>query len=607
MSDRRLEEVRSELRSRGYLDHSVERLLLQDALRPEQPWGMLLRLASKVALLAGVPLALFLTLGLAARNGHLASSAFDLLPLFLHLLPPAVAIPGLAFLLLAGILALVLRFSHARRIGAVSLTLALLTAAAAVALVLFQGRALWASLPAVALVALGLLLPVLALAFFKLIHGGLLGLSVRLAERAPEGRLSQRTWWALGTLVLVLLGMLPVVLELRGGQEGPPASLPSDPRARVLVVGVDGVLPEELGYLMDNGELPAIAARLQGGGTLATYRRIAQAPASFWITVATGLPSGDHGMESVDAYRPLGVRRPLGWSGWLRHYWSGIAQPLGLVEYQAVLAHQRKAHTFWELAARGGAPVLVVNWWGTFPVEELPGAVVAHGAHQLLRGSAGEGSGAVFPSELQGELAASARDREALERQVELPAALSLGRDDLLWKALLPDAFYLQAFRQGLAAMPRAAALYLPALDIADDQGGAAGQGGLGAVAFGDLVRSQLRSLDRLLGEVEGFDTVLLVFDPGRRDKRPEVEGRVLLWRQERCGGDAAVLAPRDLASALLRGLGLPQSRELPAPPTHCTWPAPSLEIATFGERKGADPAAQGEEYLENLRSLGYL
>src|ERR1700720_4663030 len=48
-----LERARLELRRLGYLDHGLERFLLQDALRPRQPLRTMALLALKVGLLAG--------------------------------------------------------------------------------------------------------------------------------------------------------------------------------------------------------------------------------------------------------------------------------------------------------------------------------------------------------------------------------------------------------------------------------------------------------------------------------------------------------------------------------------------------------------------------
>ncbi|MEO1366617.1 MAG: hypothetical protein AAFX50_05535, partial [Acidobacteriota bacterium] len=110
--------VRSELRRLGYLDHQVERFLLQDALRRTPPWRAIGQLAFKVALLIGAPSSVLGALALGAGNGHLRHSPTDVLPLTLHLMVPAVLGLAAAFLVLAGLLALLVRVTHSRRIEA---------------------------------------------------------------------------------------------------------------------------------------------------------------------------------------------------------------------------------------------------------------------------------------------------------------------------------------------------------------------------------------------------------------------------------------------------------------------------------------------------------
>ncbi|HET7041835.1 MAG TPA: hypothetical protein VFI13_07440, partial [Gemmatimonadales bacterium] len=284
-------------------------------------------------------------------------------------------------------------------------------------------------------------------------------------------------------------------------------------------------------------------------------------------------------------------------------------------EYRPVLANRRRAFTVWELASRGGGPVLAVNWWGTFPAEPLPGLVVAHGAFQLLA----EGTrGAIAPDLEKSGAENLVRDTRnskgggggGFDRRLAAalpPSAAASVRE----RALLPDRFYRRIFEERLASPsgpPRAAALYLPGLDIAAD-----GWKG-GDVAFADLVRAELSDADRLLaGALQGVGTVVVVLDPGRR--REGGEGRVLIWRRGGCGEtgremreEMREVSPEAVASALLRALGLPQSRELPAPPAGCRWAPAHAVIPGYGEpRRPQAPTAEGGEYLESLRSLGYL
>lgn len=607
-----LDEVRSELRRLGYLNHGFGRFLLQDALRPQRPWPTLLRLTLKVGLLAGLVLAIPLALGLVIANAAPEPDpldvALDTLGLFLHLFLPISAAVALGFLVLCGIVLAVLRFSHVKRIETLSLAVSLLVGALGLLLALQGVRMLLAESQLPVLVALGLAAPVAIYLLIKLVYHGLLTLAIRFTDTAPGGRLFSRRWLGWAILAGAFLLTLPAVLSARRSEAPPaPAALPVAPGERVLLIGIDGVLPEELDYLLALGDLPTLASLARGGAQVWSYPRKNEPPAAFWTTIATGVPGPDHGVASLDSFRPLGVRTPLARNGPLRGWWSGVEVPLGLAEYRPLLANRRDAFTVWELASRGGAPVLAVNWWATFPAEEVPGLVVAHGAWQLLQDGA---EGAVAPAEGRSSLTALARgaarpvgDGTEARLAAALPAEERAG---VLRRALIPDRFYRQVFERELARQPRAAALYLPALDIAAD-----GWKG-GDVAFADLVRAELRAADQLLGRsLSGIGTVAIVLDPGRR--RHAGGGRIVLWRRGiACGAPrprgASALAPEAVASALLRTLGLPQSEQLPVPPAVCLWPEPPLVITGYGER-GQRPTQgpEGREYLESLRSLGYL
>jgi hypothetical protein len=592
-----LEGVRSELRRLGYLDHGFERFLLQDALRPRQPARTLLLLTAKVGLLSGLALALVLALALAVANGNLTASPLDVAALSLHLFPPISIATGLAFLALCGVILLVIRLYHVRRIETLSLAVALAAGAGLLSFALRIGQEVLAEGRLSQVAILVIATPPVVYALIKLVYQGLLTLAIRFTEEAPLGRLFSRRWLGLAILSAIALLTVPAVVSARRAPVQAPAALPTGPGDRVLLLGIDGVLPQEAEYLMNLGELPALG-RLAREGRVLTYRRKAEPPASFWTAVATGVPGPDHGVSSLDSFLPLGVKTPLARNGPLRAWWSRVAVPLGLAEYRPILANRRRAFTVWELASRGGEPSLAVNWWATYPVEPIPGLVVAHGAFQLLKDQA---AGTVAPVSAAPGLAALARallDGPDPRLAAALPPTEAAS---VLERALRPDRFYREVFARGLTDAPRAAALYLPGLDIAADRW----QGG--DVAFADLVRSELAETDGLLARsLDGVGTVAVVLDPGRRQVGGE--GRVILWRRQGCVAARAAASPESVASALLRALGLPQSGELPPPPGGCRWPPPPVVVAGYGEpRRGTPPGIESAEYLESLRSLGYL
>jgi len=643
-SEAELEQARLELRRLGYLDHGLERFLLQDALRPRQPLRRMALLAVKVGLLTGAVLAAVLAVALVVANGSVAATPLDLPVLFVHLFPPAAAAAAAAFVVLASAVLLVLRFYPVRRIEAVALATALVAGLAGLALGLWQARETLAASGMTQRLALALGAAAAAYALVRLVYQGLLALAIRFTERPPAAGRDAWHWrrWASGAvLAAVLLLAVPVMLAARDVGAPPPPLLPVAPGERVLAVGLDGVLPEEVEYLLRRGDLPAMAELARRGGRLLAYARPDEPPAAFWTSLATGLLPPGHGVAALDSFLPLGVRTPLARSGFLRAYLHRVEVPLHLAEYRPVLANRRSAFTFWELASRGGAPVLAVNWWATFPAPPLPGLVLAHDAYQLLRQGA---AGAVSAREEAPELQRAARAAAAVPlaqagdggdggpggsggtngaggssgsggsgapgaRRLLLSALAPAEAVAVAERAVRPDELYRQVFADRLfrmASPPRAAALYLPGLDIA-----AAGWSG-GDVAWADLVRAELGAADRLLARAlaqPGWGSVAVVLDPGRR--RRGSGGRVLLWQRRGCGGGPAATTPEAVASGLLRTLGLPQSAELPAPPAQCRWPEPPAVVAGYGRpqprRLPGAPADGGDEYLQNLRSLGYL
>ncbi len=602
----RLDQVRGQLRRMGYLDHSVERFLLQDALRPQRAVRTVVLLSVKVGLLGGALAALVAALFLAAVNGLTRTAPLDVVPLFLHLVPPLAVLVGLSFLVLAGVMVLILFLSHTRRIEAVSFAIAVVTALAALGMLLVRGRDLIEKLERWQQVALGGLVLLIVVGVVRIVQSGLLSLSIRLMDHAPERRASRWLWRGLLVAAAATAGMtLPAFFGVAREVPSIPASLPTRPGARAVLIGVDGVLPEELAFVRASGGLPGLDQRLANGGILLRYPRPAVPPASFWTTVATGIGDPDHGMVSLDSFQPVGLSGTLSRSGWFRWYWSTIGRATGLARYQPVLAHERRAPAFWELAARGAVPGLAINWWGTFPAAADAGLVLAHGGYQLL---AEEVEGAVAPGERIAEL----RNQQArlVGTAVEPALASVLGAENFAAvreQALRPDAFYRDVFREHLGPTVSAAALYLPALDVLP------GLVDLGAVAFGALVRWQLHEVDALIASLDPtIDIVVVVFDPGRRGPSTGAKGRALLWRRDGCRDDGELvgdteIAPAAIASALLRTLGLPQSRELAEPPAMCQWPSPSLRLDSFGVRDSGAVGAAGDTYLENLKSLGYL
>ena len=604
MSDpRSLELARRELQRLGYLKHRVERFLLSDAVSAAGEPRAFLLVSIKVGLLAGTLLALANVLVLGVANDLFRAAPADLLPLFAHLWPPLVLFCALGFVAAAGGFLFALRLFPRRSLEVLILGVAFVATGTLFGWAVFRARDVLFDLGRGPRVVAAIVLPLLAAGVAKLLANGLLSLAIRLTRLTPRERLvSRRTILAVLGGTLGLLTAVALAWPEAKRVVAPPA-LPMAPGETVAFVGLDGILPGELDYLLARGALPELARRIAAGGVVARYARPAGVePAELWTTFATGVDSTRHGVGAVDGYRPVGLESTLSRSGPWTYWFRFVARPLRVAEHRPILAGRRRAFAFWELAAHGGAPVAAVNWWATYPAAPIPGLIVAHGAFQLLSGHA---DGAVSPSNRAADLAALAAATSAGAFGETLAAALpEEPAKSALDKAMRPDRFYREVARREDAA--RALAVYLPGIDLV-------AEGWLGGdVAFADLVRTQLLETDALLAALAARQTVILVADPGRRGGE---EGRVLFLRA-RCrsrsvtGAPAVApeVAPKEVAASLLRALGLPQSAELPPPSTLCDWPEPPAVVDSYGEPSGhtETPAGTGD-YLENLRSLGYL
>jgi hypothetical protein len=102
-------------------------------------------------------------------------------------------------------------------------------------------------------------------------------------------------------------------------------------------------------------------------------------------------------------------------------------------------------------------------------------------------------------------------------------------------------------------------------------------------------------------------DLAVFVLDAGRREPGGVVAFRGPLARETA----SATLEPGDLAPTVLAVLGVPAARDV-AGKVRADLLAPgaatSETVATWGRRRtGAPPSVDPKEYVENLRSLGYL
>jgi hypothetical protein len=270
-----------------------------------------------------------------------------------------------------------------------------------------------------------------------------------------------------------------------------------------------------------------------------------------WTDLATGVSGTRHGIRALEWVRPFrlpALRPPFGTS-W---YFRGVGLALGTVSRSPVSAWERRSLAFWEVAASAGLPSLAVGWWASGP---WPNATVVENREVLAHAATGSDADVVATAEF--------------ERRVE---GKTLGT------------------------------VYLPGADIVREQPPAR-----------RVVLARIRSLlERLIDRARAGQIALVVL---AADSHPVAGslGRMVVFDGSSLRSRMVRIAPEDVAPSLLARAGVPPARDLPGRPAVSLFAPGSLEtagVATYGDRippESAAPKESDREYLEKLKSLGYL
>jgi hypothetical protein len=453
-----------------------------------------------------------------------------------------------ADLAIAGILAVLLAVIADRsRAPAGTATAWGLAAAAAVFFLWIAGAySLSRDLPARALLW-GAPVALAALILARGVRSGFLARAYAHSKVLP-GRPRRRVFLA-AAVAGVLVALAIFSSSSRRNRPAAPPVLPSPRGGAIAVIAVDGLALDAPGSDGLSGLRELLATGVTGW-----WPARAAAPPEIWSDLATGEPPARHGVRALARVRPrgspAGVRPPLGTAWYLRH----LGPQLRLVVNSPVSAADRRRLAFWEVAASAGLPAAAVGWWASGP---WPGADVV-GNEEILAGAA-DGISA---------------DRRAID-----------------------------AFRLRRRGGQQVAAVYLPGLDILRDQGG---------------TQVRLRAVDQLhlfLEEevsraVAGQQAlVILAVDS---HAATSALGRMVVF-DGRLPVKTLRIRWEDVAPSILARAGVPAAADLPGRPVAALFPPGTLEtttVSTYGPRsapEGARSAATDREYLQKLKSLGYL
>jgi len=370
-----VDDLRKQLRDRGYLTHGIERWFALDPWSSRAFWVELAIVAAKAAVLIAAfglvpPVAIMV-----ARNHPLtALETLEIAGLY------AAAWLAAAFVLIVCIgLLLKLRPAVAvdtpRTLLVISLaTSALLTACIVVWWFRFDTTA---SLPE--LIAGAVTTVIFLTTSTIIVSAALLSFSIYELHRVPAlHRRSRAVPLTIAAAILVGLLFLPAYAATEVNPAEPPQVVTTPTQRRIALVAVDGLTFDVFSSRADLAHEFAAALRSQPVDGTTTER---------WATIGTGTPANLHDVHSVEGIRLRGGTHVLQSVSRADVVLRTAAPSLGIAQRQPLPPTVRHRDYVWEIFARRGLTSAAVNWWTTesshtpalVVVGQEPIFVAAHG------------------------------------------------------------------------------------------------------------------------------------------------------------------------------------------------------------------------------------
>lgn len=628
-ADRRVDDLRQQLRALGYLDAGVDRFVLGPARSARRPSAIAALAASRIGVIAGALLGPAAALGIGVRLPGLITGARDVFVValfFAVLLGLAAAVISFTASMLVGFLPVPALITRARVVSRVAGTL---VGAASLIYLTFWWQiatpdsgafsASWTLFALAIAAAISLLLGhVTSITAFAV-------LAARNSTALVPGprRPARRLTFAAGLIAFAgATALLLLITPAARTEADRPALAVVSPGMRLRVFAIDGFDPAVLEQLRIEGRAPGLASISANGAIQLSVEDVVD-PARAWTTVATGQPPEIHGVQGLETRRVAGLQGAVtaGASG-LGRTLRGATDLLRLTRPAIASGSELRSKTFWEVAADAGLRTAVVNWWATWPADATgpnPPIVVSDRATlRLERG--GDPEGEVAPKPIYERLG---RDWPQIKTEATRAADALLSTTNAETTAVLRRAAEIDAVQLAIAERLPVDTLdlltvYLPGLDIVQHTllgtNSPAGAAALSARLEG--VRAYYVYLDALLLErlvPTAQELVIVVTHPGRL--QGTAHGLVMTAgaRTRRVSG--AVGRPIDVAPTILHALGVPISRELGGAPLLDLFADdfvrkhPVRWVESYGARR--TPALHGQpmdqEMIERLRSLGYV
>ncbi len=209
----------------------------------------------------------------------------------------------------------------------------------------------------------------------------ILSLLIHLVESVAQRQV-------ISVALLLGLGHLCLALSVMSlYQHTPEPRMPSrvpprvDTSRRVVLIGLDGATFRVMKPLLAKGELPNFQTLIDRGahGPLRTL-----APSNspvLWTTIATGVRREKHRVMNFMIQHPWGISKPI--LTFPSHIGLNTFLLLrdiygeAFVNTYPVIGANRRSAAVWEIANAYDLSVSVVNWWPSWPAQEVNGVMVS--------------------------------------------------------------------------------------------------------------------------------------------------------------------------------------------------------------------------------------
>ena len=373
-----VEQLRVQLRDRGYLTHGIERWFALDPWSSRAFWTELTIVAAKAAALIALFAALPPVAIMLARNHPLTAGE----TLLMTLLYGATAFVASAVFIVA--VALVMKLRPELAIDTPRALLAIsIFASALLALPITFWWSRFDAPPTVPELATGGALIVIFFVMTTIVvSAALLSFSVYELQRVPAIHQKPRTVpMTIAAAVLLALLFIPAyAAQEKRAAEAPLQVVTTPATRRIALVAVDGLTYEIFKSRPTLGSaLPHAVATRPMPGDSATER---------WASVGTGVPPRIHGVRAIEGLRFAAgshVIQSLSRDDFVLH---AIAPALHLGIREALPPTVRRRDYVWEIVAARGVPSIAVNWWTTENVRS--GALDSIGQESIFAAAHGD-------------------------------------------------------------------------------------------------------------------------------------------------------------------------------------------------------------------------